>query len=100
LCKAPIYLIPPLSPAADFYDSANTQGLVDGGLAGLFWSYIWSFIGMSLVMASLAEMASMSIRSICTSHIWFALSHPAGRLLVEGNIIGYLNLLRQNIRKS
>jgi choline transport protein len=39
---------------------ATTQGLVDGGLAGLFWSYIWTFAGLSLVMASLAEMASMA----------------------------------------
>ncbi|KAJ9630757.1 hypothetical protein H2203_001281 [Taxawa tesnikishii (nom. ined.)] len=27
---------------------------------GLFWSYIWTFIGFSFVMASLAEMASMA----------------------------------------
>lgn len=40
--------------------TATYQGLVDGGLAGLFWSYIWTFIGFSFVMASLAEMASMA----------------------------------------
>lgn len=40
---------------------ATTQGLVDGGLAGLLWSYIWTFIGMGMVIISLAEMASMSI---------------------------------------
>ncbi|KAI4254353.1 MAG: hypothetical protein LQ352_003141 [Teloschistes flavicans] len=38
---------------------ANTQGLVDGGLAGLFWSYIWTFFGSGIIMLSLAEMASM-----------------------------------------
>lgn len=25
----------------EFLLTANTQGLVDGGLSGLFWSYIW-----------------------------------------------------------
>ena len=37
-----------------------TQGLTDGGLAGLFWTYVWTFLGFSLVIASLAEMASMA----------------------------------------
>lgn len=40
---------------------ANTQGLTDGGLAGLFWAYIWNFIGFSFVVLSLAEMASMLV---------------------------------------
>lgn len=40
--------------------SANTQGLIDGGIAGLFWSYLWTFIGFGIVMLSLAEMASMA----------------------------------------
>jgi amino acid transporter len=40
--------------------SANTQGLIDGGLAGLFWTYVWTFIGFGIVMMSLAEMASMA----------------------------------------
>jgi hypothetical protein len=44
---------------ADPLSSANTQGLVDGGIAGLFWSYVWTFIGFGIVMMSLAEMASM-----------------------------------------
>jgi choline transport protein len=39
---------------------ANTQGLTDGGRAGLFWSYIWVFVGFGLTVASLAEMASMA----------------------------------------
>src|SRR5687767_5485114 len=39
---------------------ASYTGLVDGGLAGLFYSYIWTFIGMSFVNVSLAEMASMA----------------------------------------
>jgi len=39
---------------------ANTQGLTDGGTAGLFWSYIWVSAGFGLTVASLAEMASMA----------------------------------------
>ena len=39
---------------------ATTQGLTDGGLAGLIWSYVWTLVGFSFVMASLAEMASMA----------------------------------------
>ncbi len=39
---------------------ANSQGFTDGGLAGLFWSYVWTLIGFALVAASLAEMASMA----------------------------------------
>jgi hypothetical protein len=60
---------------------ANTQGLIDGGLAGLFWSYIWTFIGFGFVVLSLAEMASMfvihkelpllnSLTFIQGSHFW------------------------------
>lgn len=39
---------------------SNTQGLVDGGRAGLFWSYLWTFVGYSFLGASLADMASMA----------------------------------------
>lgn len=37
-----------------------TQGLTNGGLAGLFWSYVWTFVGFTPIVASLAEMASMA----------------------------------------
>lgn len=40
--------------------AASYQGLASGGLAGMFWSYLWSFCGFSLVVISLAEMASMA----------------------------------------
>lgn len=39
---------------------SNTQGLVDGGRAGLFWSYIWTFVGYGFLAASMADMASMA----------------------------------------
>ena len=40
--------------------SANTQGLQNGGIAGLWWSFFWTFIGFGLIIISLAEMASMA----------------------------------------
>ncbi|KAK5704502.1 hypothetical protein LTR17_021836 [Elasticomyces elasticus] len=40
--------------------TANTQGLTAGGLAGLFWSLVWCYIGQFFVVMSLAEMASMA----------------------------------------
>jgi amino acid permease len=40
---------------------ASTQGLINGGSAGLFWSYIWTFVGFTFVELSLAEMASMYV---------------------------------------
>ena len=40
--------------------TVNTQGLIDGGLAGLFWSLVWSYIGQAFVVLSLAEMASIA----------------------------------------
>ncbi len=39
--------------------SANTFGLIDGGLAGLAWTYLGAYAGFLMVIASMAEMASM-----------------------------------------
>lgn len=39
---------------------ASTEGLIAGGVAGLFWSFVWTYAGMTLVVLSLAEMASMA----------------------------------------
>ncbi|OJD18037.1 hypothetical protein AJ78_01929 [Emergomyces pasteurianus Ep9510] len=44
----------------EFMLMSNTEGLTNGGLAGLLWSYIWTFIGFGFVIFSLAEMASMA----------------------------------------
>jgi hypothetical protein len=49
---------------------ACTQGLVNGGLAGLFWSYIWTFVGFTFVEMSLAEMASMCVSRV--NILWVA----------------------------
>jgi choline transport protein len=35
-------------------------GLLNGGLAGLIWTYVGTFIGFLAVIASMAEMASMA----------------------------------------
>ncbi|KAK4210261.1 amino acid transporter [Rhypophila decipiens] len=40
--------------------TATYQGLVDGGSAGLIWSFVWTWTGMTTVIFSLAEMASMA----------------------------------------
>ena len=40
--------------------TANTQGLIAGGSAGLFWSLVWVYIGQAFVILSLAEMASIA----------------------------------------
>jgi len=42
---------------------SSYEGLLDGGCAGLFWSYILTNIGMTFVVLSLAEMASMTTAS-------------------------------------
>lgn len=44
----------------EFVLLACTQGLVDGGRGGLFWSYIWVMVGYAFIVASLAEMSSMA----------------------------------------
>jgi hypothetical protein len=44
----------------EFVLLACTQGLVDGGRGGLFWSYIWVMFGYGFIVASLAEMSSMA----------------------------------------
>ncbi|KGO58310.1 Amino acid/polyamine transporter I [Penicillium expansum] len=44
----------------EFVLISNTQGLENGGLAGVFWSYMWTFVGFGFIIVSLAEMASMA----------------------------------------
>lgn len=39
---------------------SNSQGLIDGGRAGLFWGYLWTFVGYGFIAGSLAEMAAMA----------------------------------------
>ena len=44
----------------EFLMISSNEGLIDGGLAGFFWSYVWTSLGFGVVMVSLAEMASMA----------------------------------------
>lgn len=39
---------------------SNTQALLAGGSAGLFWSLCWSYCGQAFIVLSLAEMSSMA----------------------------------------
>lgn len=38
----------------------NKPGLVNGGLAGLFWSLVWTHVGQLFIVLSLAEIASLA----------------------------------------
>lgn len=40
--------------------AANEPGLLNGGLAGLFWSLLWTYAGQTFVVLSLAELSSMA----------------------------------------
>ncbi|KAJ5089554.1 hypothetical protein N7532_008238 [Penicillium argentinense] len=44
----------------EFILISNDEGLQNGGLPGMFWSYIWTFIGFGFIIASLSEMSSMA----------------------------------------
>ncbi|KAJ5677035.1 uncharacterized protein N7477_002668 [Penicillium maclennaniae] len=39
---------------------SNYEGLENGGLPGMFWGYMWTFIGFSFIIASISEMSSMA----------------------------------------
>ncbi|KKK27214.1 putative GABA permease [Aspergillus rambellii] len=49
-----------LQAAWEFILISNSQGLQNGGLAGMFWSYVWTFVGFGFIITSLSEMASMA----------------------------------------
>ncbi|KAA8650323.1 hypothetical protein EYZ11_008184 [Aspergillus tanneri] len=44
----------------EFLLISNTEGLENGGLAGLLWTYVWTLVGFGLIIVSLSEMASMA----------------------------------------
>lgn len=44
----------------EFVALNNFQMLVDGGTAGMFWSYTWVIVGQFFIVLSLAEMSSMA----------------------------------------
>lgn len=72
--------------------TATTQGLTDGRLSGLIWSYVWMFVGFSFVMASLAEMASMAPTSGGQYH-WFSEFAPPQYQKIMSYFIGWMSTL-------
>ena len=40
--------------------TSNTQALLAGGSAGLFWSLGWAYLGQTFIVLSLAEMSAMA----------------------------------------
>jgi len=55
----------------EYLFTANSRGLLNGGPAGMIWSYIWTITGFGLMVVSLAELSSMvSGVMICVRHAW------------------------------
>ncbi|KAL6712604.1 hypothetical protein ACN47E_000481 [Coniothyrium glycines] len=71
---------------------ACTQGLINGGTAGLFWSYIWTFIGFTFVEMSLAEMASMAPTSGGQYH-WVSEFAPPEYQQFLSYVVGWMSTL-------
>ncbi|CAN8104703.1 unnamed protein product [Discula destructiva] len=71
---------------------ACTQGLVDGGTAGLFWSYVWTFAGFTFVEMSLAEMSSMAPTSGGQYH-WVSEFAPAEYQQFLSYLVGWQSVL-------
>ncbi|KAF1985094.1 amino acid permease [Aulographum hederae CBS 113979] len=72
---------------------ATTQGLVNGGRAGLFWSFVWTFAGFSFVVASLSEMSSMAPTSGGQYHWQVQQFAPASSQKVLSYASGWLSTL-------
>ncbi|KAK2776549.1 hypothetical protein FQN52_003446 [Onygenales sp. PD_12] len=76
----------------EFMLISHTEGLFNGGLAGLFWSYLWTFIGFSFVIFSLAEMASMAPISGGQYH-WVSEFAPPKHQKFLSYVTGWLSVL-------
>ena len=72
------------------------QILVNGGLAGLFWSIVWTYFGFSFVVLSLAEMSSMLVLQAATIHPANGLGFP----LPAGSITGSSSSHRKGVISS
>ena len=71
--------------------SLLSAGLADGGTAGLIWGFVGVCVGFSLVYASVAEMASMSVFHYMSPGITVT-DMSTGRPLQEDSTTGYRNL--------
>lgn len=76
---------------------APAGGLLNGGLAGMLYSYIWTFIFFIFIVMSLAEMASMCPTSGGQYHWCEALSLDVDNFLT---CQGYPNLHHESIKSS
>ncbi|QDS74104.1 hypothetical protein FKW77_009726 [Venturia effusa] len=68
---------------------APSGGLLNGGLPGLFYSYIWTFVGFVFVVMSLAEMASMAPTSGGQYH-WVSEFAPANHQRILSYVSGLM----------
>ncbi|KAL5115358.1 hypothetical protein ACEQ8H_006734 [Pleosporales sp. CAS-2024a] len=72
--------------------TATSQGLLDGGPAGLIWSFVWTWLGFSTVMLSLAEMASMAPTAGGQYH-WVSEFSPPSLQQPLSFFVGYMSTL-------
>jgi choline transport protein len=69
---------------------ASTEGLVNGGTAGLIWTYILNFFGMAFVVLSVAEMAAIAPASGGQYH-WVSVFAPPKYKRVLSFFVGWLS---------
>lgn len=81
-----------LTAVWEFLLIANTEGLTNGGLAGVFWTYIWTFVGFGFVELSLAEMASMAPISGGQYH-WVSEFAPPKYQKFLSYVVGWMSTL-------
>lgn len=80
--------------------TSNYSGLLDGGLAGLWWSLIWCYFGQTFVVLSLSEMSSMAPTAGGQYH-WVCSVRPATRKhYAEGQPIRSRNSHLRPLRRS
>ncbi|KAH8811165.1 amino acid/polyamine transporter I [Xylogone sp. PMI_703] len=72
--------------------TASTFGLINGGLAGLIWTYLGTFVCFLAVIASMAEMASMAPTSGGQYH-WVSEFAPASAQKFLSYITGWVCVL-------
>ncbi|KAJ6020725.1 hypothetical protein N7540_006229 [Penicillium herquei] len=76
----------------EFILLSDYEGLEDGGLPGMFWSYIWTFIGFGFIIASISEMASMAPTSGGQYHWVSEFSSPRYQKFMS-YITGWMSVL-------
>ncbi|PCG90379.1 hypothetical protein PENOC_102330 [Penicillium occitanis (nom. inval.)] len=81
-----------MHPTWEFLLISNSQGLENGGMAGLFWSFVWTFIGFGFIIASLSEMASMAPTSGGQYH-WVSEFSPPRYQKFLSYITGWMSVL-------